>query len=146
MFGFDDENKTVLCHAKAPGKVAPENGTIERHFLQNTLSYISSEVHPSIGGLFHPLKPEVKEFIKGKAVAKLNYLENTLIADNEFVGGNKSFTVADSYLYIVLSWTSFVGLDLAPYPRVEAYFKRMKDLPNVKEAQKRMAENPATIV
>ncbi len=119
---------------------------MERYLLQTALSYISSEVHPSIGGLFNTsLSSDTREFIKGNAVKKLTYLENYLIADKQFLVGD-SFTVADSYLYIVLSWTPYVKLDLAPFPRVQAYFDRMKKSSIVKDAQVRMATNPATVL
>jgi len=126
-----------------PGAVAPVNGTIDRFKLQNILSYIATEVHPSIGGLFAPNADAVKDFIRGKAAAKLTYLENNLIADKSFLLGD-SFTIADSYLYIVLSWTKYVAIDLAPYPNVSAYFNRIGNLPNVKAAHERIATSPST--
>ena len=130
---------------QAPGKVAPENGTTGRYLVQNTLNYIASEVHPSIGHLFYPNSDAIKEYIKGKAAAKLTYLENTLIGDKKFVVGD-SFTIADSYLYIVLSWTAYVGVDLTPFPKVKTYFDNIGTLENVKAAHARMAENPATVL
>ena len=68
-----------------------------------------------------------------------------MIGNKEFLVGN-SFTIADSYLYIVLSWTGYVGVDLAPFPNVKAFFDRISNLPNVKAAHARMAENPATVL
>jgi glutathione S-transferase len=130
---------------QAPGKVAPENGTTGRYLVQNTLNYIASEVHPSIGHLFYPNSDAIKDYIKSKAATKLTYLENTLIGDKKFVVGD-SFTIADSYLYISLSWTAYVGIDLAPYPKVKAYFDGIGALENVKAAHARMAENPATVL
>jgi glutathione S-transferase len=130
----------------APGTIAPANGTVARAQLQNVLSYVSTEVHPSIGGLFHPgLHAEVQAHIRGNAAKKLAYLESTIIGDKQFVVGN-SFTVADSYLYIVLSWTGYVGIDLSPFPRVKAYFERIGALENVKAAHARIATSPATSI
>jgi glutathione S-transferase len=57
-----------------------------------------------------------------------------------------SFTIADAYLYIVLSWTSIVSIDLTPYPKVKAYFERIGALENVKAAHARIATNPATSI
>ena len=114
--------------------------------LQNVLSYVSTEVHPSIGGLFNPtLTEDVKTFIKGNAARKLAYLESTIIADKRFVVGD-SFSVADSYLYIVLSWAGYVGIDLSPFPQVKAYFERIGALENVKAAHARIATSPATTI
>lgn len=130
---------------QAPGKIAPENGTSGRYLVQNALNYIASEVHPNIGGLFYPNPDNIKDFIKAKAATKLTYLENTFIGDKAYVAGN-AFTIADSYLYIVLSWSGYVGVDLAPYPKVKAYFERIGALENVKAAHARMATNPASVL
>ena len=130
---------------QAPGKVAPPNGTTQRYEVQNALNYIASEVHPSIGHLFYPNNEEIKAYIKSKAAAKLTFLENNLIGDKHFLVGN-AFSIADSYLYIALSWTQYVGIDLAPYPKVKAYFERIGDLDFVKAAHARMATNPATVL
>ncbi|MHB1284833.1 MAG: glutathione binding-like protein, partial [Metallibacterium scheffleri] len=42
------------------------------------------------------------------------------------------FTVADAYLYTVLTWAGIVGVDLAPYPALQAFMKRVEARPAVK--------------
>ena len=56
-----NENAATLQYIAdlAPGKVAPLTGTTDRALLQNALSYISGEVHGSIGPLFGSLSAEV---------------------------------------------------------------------------------------
>eukprot|EP01124_Arcella_intermedia_P022737 TRINITY_DN3448_c0_g1_i1.p1 TRINITY_DN3448_c0_g1~~TRINITY_DN3448_c0_g1_i1.p1 ORF type:complete len:249 (+),score=40.95 TRINITY_DN3448_c0_g1_i1:22-747(+) len=142
-----NEGAAVLQYIadQAPGSVAAENGSVERYKIQNALNYIASEVHPSIGGLFTPgISEEVQNFLKARAAKKLDYLEKTLIGDKEFLVGEK-FSIADSYLYIVLSWSGYVGVDISGYTRVQAYYDRIASLPKVKEAHARMAENPESI-
>lgn len=110
------------------------------------MSYIASEVHTSIGGLFNLSNTEdVKAHYRALVAKKLTYLETTLIGDKSFLVGN-SFTIADAYLYIVLSWTNYVGIDLAPYPVSKAYLERIGALENVKAAHARIATDPATSV
>ena len=105
--------------------MAPVNGTSGRYLVQNALNYIASEVHPNIGGLFYPgLPADVQALLKERAAKKLEYLEKTLLASSDFLVGN-SFTIADSYLYIVLTWTGYVGGDVSPFPKVQAYFQRI---------------------
>ena len=112
----------------------------------NVLSYLATEVHPSIGGLFNPTITEpVKEFITANAARKLEYLEKNLIGDRKFLVGD-SFTIADSYLYIILSWTKYVGIDLSPYTKVNNYFNAIGNLENVKDAHKRIETNPPTTI
>ena len=114
--------------------------------MVNVLSYLATEVHPSIGGLFNPTISEaVKEFITGNAGRKLEYLEKNLIGDRKFLVG-ESFTIADSYLYIILSWTKYVGIDLSPYSKVNSYFNAIGNLENVKSAHERIGSNPPSTI
>ena len=94
-----NEGIAVLSYIanQAPGKVVPSDIA-----SACSLSYTASEAHASIGPLFYPLGPEVKEWARNKFLTKMNYLESTLIAKKAFVAGN-SFSIADAYLAIVLS-------------------------------------------
>jgi glutathione S-transferase len=46
------------------------------------------------------------------------------------------FTVADAYLYTILTWTRPVGIDLAKWPALSAYSARIAQRPKVREALK----------
>ncbi|TPX65018.1 hypothetical protein CcCBS67573_g08248 [Chytriomyces confervae] len=121
--------------------VGAKNGTSERYLLQSKLSWISSELHGTVGGLFNPtIAAEVREYITAKSYDKLKFLNDVELADGRkyFVGSE--FTVADSYLYIVLSWAPYIKLDLSKFPKVEAYSKNIGELPFVKEAHAAMAK------
>jgi glutathione S-transferase len=110
------------------------------------LSYIASEVHPSVGGLFNPAASEdVKSYLRDKSAQKLLYLEHHLIADKQFLVGD-SFTVVDGYLFLILRATFYVNIDLTPYPKVKAYFERVGALENVKAALARIDTNPTTTI
>ncbi len=134
-------------HGQAPGTVAPINGTSARAVVNNVLSYVATEVHPSISSIFfNPNATEdVKAYTNANAAKKLAFLESFIIADKTYLAGD-TFTIADGYLYIVLSWTPYVGIDLTPYPKVKAYFERIGALENVKAAHARIATNPVTSI
>jgi len=36
-----------------------------------------------------------------------------------------SFSVADIYLFVVLSWAAYVNLDLSPWPALQAFMGRV---------------------
>ncbi len=40
-------------------------------------------------------------------------------------------TVADPYLFAMLGWTGKLGIDLARWPRLTAFRKRMEERPTV---------------
>ena len=46
------------------------------------------------------------------------------------------FTVADAYLFVVLSWSNHAGLDLDPLPITKAYIARVAERPGVRAAMK----------
>ncbi|KAJ3379685.1 hypothetical protein HDU80_002333 [Chytriomyces hyalinus] len=120
--------------------VAPANGTPQRYVLQSKLSWIASELQGLVAGLFDPAATmEAREYLTAKYHLKLQFLNDVELADGrKFYVGN-AFTVADSYLYIVLSWSPYINLDLSKYPKADAYFKSIGELEFVKDAHAAMA-------
>lgn len=130
---------------QAPGTVAPEFGTNARYEVIAALSYISSEFHGTIGGLFYPASEEVHKYIREKLAKKFSFLESNLIGQKEFIVGNK-FSIADAYLYICLTWTAYLQIDLSPYPNTKAYLERIGALEKVAAAKERLATKPTTTI
>lgn len=94
----------------SPSPVAPANGTPERYLLQNKLNWTASELHSSYGPLFNPaLDDAAKEKQRGVIAKKIDYLLKH-DAPAPFFGPGNAFTVADAYLYIVLSWSGYVSV------------------------------------
>eukprot|EP01034_Spumella_vulgaris_P022556 gene22556-biopygen19647 len=137
--------KLMCLLMEAVNKVGPTHGTSERVYLRSVLSYASSEVHQSIGNMFRPHHEEVLKWLRTNALKKLEFLDKHMIDNKQFVVGD-SFTVADSYLFVLLGWTARVNIDLTPYPNVKAYLERIGSLPVVVSALERMASNPTTAV
>ena len=127
------------------GELAPKQKTSRRYQLQQILSFLASELHSSIGLFFNPASkdPQIRDFVQTVFNKKMSYLQKHIIADNEFVFEN-TFTIADAYLHIILSWTGYVGVDLSQYPIAHSYYKRICDLPAVKAAKNRMSTIPKT--
>ena len=73
---------------------------------------------------------------------KLTYINDHFLKDKEFIVGGK-LSVADLYLYICLSWSPYIHLDLTEYPVVNEYFKRIGSLPGVVAAHAAIASNPS---
>lgn len=123
----------VADRAPASG-LAPASGTIERVRLQQWLNYISTEIHKAVFYLlFNPYVPaEAKDFARSTVPAKYDLLSQQL-RDKTFLVG-ESFTVADAYLVTTLNWAAPAGIDLAPWPVLEAYRARMLERPAVGRA------------
>jgi len=104
--------------------LAPAYGTNSRYAFLSLLAWLTSELHPGVGSLFGGGSDEVKAFKKANALKKIAYFENSILegGKRKFAFGN-SFTVADAYAAVVLSWTAYVGIDLKDYPNTAAYLK-----------------------
>jgi len=130
-----------------PGVLAPAPASPERYVLISALSFIATEVHPAVGVFFAKPTGEILANRKENVDKKLAYLEKTLIGDNKYVANGK-LSVADIYLYVVLSWIPYLGghVDLTHYPKVKAWWEHIAALPEVKKAHAHIATNPATTV
>lgn len=121
---------------QAPAKnLAPANGTLARYQLQSMLNFIGTELHKNFGPLFNPATADdIKTATKDKIGGRLKWVEGVL-AGKQYLAGD-TFTVADGYLFTILSWTGYVGLDLSPYPNLVAYSARVAARPAVVAAMK----------
>jgi glutathione S-transferase len=114
-------------------KLAPAAGTLERYRMMEWLNYISAEVHKSFSPLFNPAaSDELKEGARKTLTERFGYLARSLEGRDYLMGSQ--FTVADAYLFTVLSWAGYVKLDLSGWPAVQAYLGRVGARPAVQQA------------
>ena len=119
-----------LADLKPEARLAPANGSIERYRLQEWLNFISTEIHKQFSPLFNPQSLDsVKEQQKQRLQTRFDYVADALTGKDYLMGAQ--FTVADAYLYTVLSWAGFVGIDLARWPLLQAYMQRVSQRPAV---------------
>lgn len=124
----------IADQAPASG-LAPASGTMERYRLHEWLGYINSEIHKSFSPFFAPGSTDAqKEAAKAVLDRRLRYAQDTL-AGRDFLLGDM-FTVADAYLYTVLSWCRYVNIDLGTWPILKDYHDRIATRPSVVEARK----------
>ena len=115
--------------------LAPKAGTMERVRLQEMLNFITSEIHKGFSPLFDAtLSAEVKQNFKDKLGKRFDWLTKQLEGKDYLMGS--TFTVADGYLFTVLNWGQWVGIDIARWPVLAAYQARVSARPKVQEALK----------
>ena len=115
--------------------LAPKAGTMERVRLQEMLNFITSEIHKGFSPLFDAtLSAEVKQNFKDKLGKRFDWLTKQLEGKDYLMGS--TFTVADGYLFTVLNWGQWVGIDIAKWPVLAAYQARVSARPKVQEALK----------
>ena len=115
--------------------LAPKAGTMERYRLQEWLTFIGTEIHKTFSPLFNKAATEeVKNNARNLLAKRLGYVE-TQLAGKPYLMGDK-FSVADAYLFTVVRWSSFTGLDLDPFPKLKEYMARVAARPKVQAAMK----------
>ena len=122
-----------LADQKPESKLAPAAGTLERYRLQEWLNYITSEVHKSYSPLWNPnADPKVKEYTQANLEKKLDWI-NGQLAGKKYLTGDH-FTIADAYLYTVINWSFFLGMNLDKWPALKEFHARVAARPKVQEA------------
>jgi glutathione S-transferase len=123
-----------IADQKPASRLAPVAGTLERYRLQEWLNFVGSELHKSFSPLFNPATPdELRKATRERLEKRLEYVAGQLAGRSYLMG--EQFTVADAYLFTVLSWTQAVGLDRAKWPVLEAYYQRVGERRAVQAAR-----------
>ncbi len=119
-------------------KLAAANGTLERTRIQEWLGYLNGEVHKGFGPLFYPGLPDAaKAMYREKLDQRLGYIEEQLSA-RDYLNGDQ-FSIADAYLFIILSWAPMVSYALSPFPNLLAYQARLSEREAIKQTLASMA-------
>lgn len=116
-------------------QLAPPAGTMERVRLQEWLNYITSEIHKSFAPLFNKQASEDwKAAARALLDRRIGYAAKALEGRSYLMG--EVFTVADCYLFTTLNWAHWVKIDLARWPVITEYMKRVAARPAVQAALK----------
>jgi glutathione S-transferase len=116
--------------------LAPARDSTERYKLLEWLNFITAELHKNFGPIFSPvLADDAKAFFKDRVMGKFKYIDSQLGGRDYLMG--KQFTVADGYLFTMLSWADRMKFDLSAMPNLLAYKARVAARPKVQEALNR---------
>jgi len=131
---FDDgdrltENIAILSWIADQDPSLTPDGTMGRYRLLEMLAFISTELHKGFKPFFSGASQEDKAKAGEQLGKRFTYLAGQLKGD--FLFGPR-FSVADAYLFVMLTWAKKNGLAL-PEP-LGAYFDRVSNRPAVKLA------------
>jgi glutathione S-transferase len=119
--------------APVPG-LAPAPGSADRYRLQEWLNFIATELHKGHGVLWYPNIPDdEKNRAREKLAARYDHL-STHLAGREWLLGR--YSVADAYLFTILNWAQWTGIDLSRWPVLQQYHARVAARPQVQQALK----------
>lgn len=127
------ENPAILMYIadqNPASGLAPAEGSLDRYRLLSRLSFLGSEFHKAFVPLFAPgTSDEAKAAASGSVKNHLAALDKELTG-RDYYSGN-AFSVADIYLFVMLGWPAYVGIDMSPYPALGAYAGKIAQRPAV---------------
>jgi len=132
------EGAAILFYITEQGistNTALKSDPFARYRLQEWLTFVSSELHKTLGAFFDKQLPaEYKVRLREKLQKRFNFLETTL-GTAPYLCGDQ-FSAADAYCYTILNWMNMLetGLSLSDWPKVSAYVGRIANRPKVKQA------------
>jgi glutathione S-transferase len=123
-----------LADQKPDAGLMPPVGSVERARVQETLNFISSELHKAFAPLFNPTTSHEGRAAASEAVAaKLSVLEAQLSDGRPWLAGD-TFSPADSYGFAVTRWAPFQGIVLDHWPSLSAWLSRVESRSGVQAA------------
>lgn len=103
--------------------------------MQQVLNFLATEVHKSFGGLFRPdLPAEMRPYFEAQVLGKMAEAQDRIGPSGYLIGDR--FTIADAYLFTLVGWCRFLGIDLSSLPKLGDYAGRIADRPAVGQALK----------
>jgi glutathione S-transferase len=129
-----------LADLAPDSRLAPPPGSLARVRLQSWLGFIATELHKAFSPwLFHPeYGTQAQDVARSRIAARLDYVERHLASGGPYLLGD-TFTVADAYLYTILSWSDIARVDLDAFPQLRALLASIGARPAVREAIHREA-------
>ena len=117
----------------------PASDLVPRAKLNETLSELTSEVHPAFGPLFAPSRyaaePGCEEAVKRAACARVDACFvrlNAALEGKDWLLGERS--VADPYLYALSRWLKMTPKPVESYPAIARHYGHMASDPYVCKA------------
>lgn len=118
-----------LADLKPQAGLCPPPGSWQRVRMQETLNFITSEIHAGVAPLFNQALPEAaRHLFRERLLRRMAALP----LHAHLMG--ETFTVADAYLYTVLGWFHFFDIDLGQWSALAAWEKRIAARPSVRAA------------
>jgi glutathione S-transferase len=131
------ENAVVLQYIadRKPGSLAPAFGSLERYRLMEWLNFIATELHKGYAPLW---KPDTPDAYRGSVIqllgARFDYLA-PFLAERPYLTGD-AFTIADAYLFAILSWSDHLKVDLSRWPALRQFIDRVASRTKVRQAMR----------
>ncbi len=122
-----------LADRKPETKLAPPAGSLERYRLQEWLNFVTAEIHKPWESLWNPsITAQARQLVLDTLARRFDWLVKQLDGKSWLMG--ERFSAADAYLFTLLNWAQWTGVDLGRWPALQAYAARVAARPKVQEA------------
>jgi glutathione S-transferase len=129
------ENAVILQYLgdrSGSSDLFPPLGDFRRYRVLEWLNFVATELHKGFGPLWNPrAATEWKQATRDLLAKKFDYVEQQL-GDRDFLTGNQ-FTIADAYLFVMLGWTPVHEIDLARWPGLTEFRRRVGQRPSARQ-------------
>ena len=101
--------------------------------------YISSEIHRAFGAVFHATSEEERKAAREEIKRRLTYADEHLALRPFLLG--EHFTVADAYLFVMLTWLDKAKIDINDFDQLPRYKDTIAGRASVRKAMKQEGLN-----
>ncbi len=126
--------------SRKPNTLFPESGKARFKGFE-WMNFISTSLHKGFGPIFHPERflSNKAEFHNLQEMARKNLKELFANTEQRMEGdyclGNE-FSIADAYLFVILTWAKKMRVDFSENKKLSELFNRVQERPAVKAALK----------
>ncbi len=118
---------------KAPEKgLIPPAGTLERYRVQEWLNFIAMDFQKNFTPIFNPAFAASRDAAVDQLKKQCDYLDRQLVGKDWLMGAQ--FTIADIYLFVIVSWLGYAEIDIGQWKLLSAWQKRVAARPAVQKA------------
>lgn len=108
----------------------PAPGTLGNYRVREWTAFVCVELHKNCSPLFRPTTPEATREAQRAILARRFRYTNECVGAGPFLTGGQ-FTVADAYLFVVLSWFPRWQASFSDYPHLGDFYSRVRQRPAV---------------
>lgn len=121
----------LAAQAETPS-LAPKSGDSDYWTFRQIMNFIATDIHKNYGPIFHPsVSPEMKQVWLGRLDKRLTYLASILEKQPYLLA--RGYTIADIYMFVMLLWCSYAGVDVNKWPSLAQYFKILSERPAIQQ-------------
>lgn len=96
------------------------------------MNYLTTELHKAFSPLFSDSTDGEKQKSVLKIETALGFLD-TLLSNKPYLTG-EAFSIADAYLFVIVSWTTPTGISLEKWPNITSFSQRIAGRDSVQKS------------